>query len=176
MSTDQAQQPISLPELLHRIALAESALTDATKLAGQRLNAVINAGSALLVMKSTLKHGEWQGWVDGNLEGMTIRTAQNWMKLAKAFREGKVDLSNSKGVRQAYILAGIVPEVSSEGARRVTETVDWRLHTNRADYALRKIPVSGLSNEEATSMLTGLKPIEQYCMDLRGHLAKLPPS
>lgn len=152
MTATSLSQSITLPELLHKIAIAEEALHDATKVAGQRLAAVLNAGSALIVMKGGVRHGEWLPWMEEHLEGITPRTAQKWMKLADMHRQGKVDLHSARGARQAYILAGIIPEVSSTGSKRASVTVDYVLHLNRLELALRKMDLANMTPEDKAVM------------------------
>lgn len=163
---------INIEDVRGKVFHAEQMLSQTEAAALVRINAVIEAGKALTLAKEGMKHGEWGPWVKDNLEGISQQTATNWMKM-HAFHEANGDsiFDDVKSVRQAYKLAGIIPEVSSGGGKRQTATVDWRLHANRTELALRKIPVATLSADEAGAMLIGLRPIEKYCEELRSQVS-----
>jgi hypothetical protein len=141
--------PINIAEVRSKVFHAEQMLSHTEAAAIVRINAVIEAGKALTLVKESMKHGEWGPWVKDNLEGITQQTATNWMKL-HAFHEANGDeiFDEAKSVRQAYKLAGIIPEVSSTGSKRSSATVDYVLHLTRLELALRKMDFTSMAPED----------------------------
>ncbi|MEQ1862776.1 MAG: DUF3102 domain-containing protein [Chthoniobacteraceae bacterium] len=77
------------------------------------LQAVVRAGALLNKAKGELEHGEFITWVEDNVQEITHATATRWMKLALFAETHGEQLDEAATVRQAYILAGILPEPES---------------------------------------------------------------
>ncbi|MGA9452724.1 MAG: DUF3102 domain-containing protein [Verrucomicrobiia bacterium] len=76
------------------------------------LNLVIKAGGILNEAKKLVKHGGWGKWVSENVTGISKRTAENYMKLAKKAAETQYValLDGAQSLREAYIRVGIINE------------------------------------------------------------------
>lgn len=72
----------------------------------EAITAAINAGQQLIAAKELVGHGNWLKWIEDNCEGITPRTAQNYMKLATT--KHVAYLSQATSLRQAYIVAGVI--------------------------------------------------------------------
>lgn len=146
---DDQTETINIAEVRQKVFHAEQMLSQTDVAAMQRIRAVVVAGEVLLKVKDGMKHGEWGPWVKLNLEGISHETACRWMKLhAFHLANGDEIFDDAKSVRQAYKLAGIIPEVSSAGTSRASATVDYVLHFHRAELALRKMDPGTMSPED----------------------------
>lgn len=94
------------------------------------LELALKAGAILCQAKQFLRGGVWKGnwqkWIEENVKGITVRTAQNYMRVATELaieqervknktEFGKQDmtkhvsfLAECEGLREAYIVAGII--------------------------------------------------------------------
>lgn len=73
----------------------------------------IKAGEILNKAKEIVPHGEFIAWLHAQLElvGVAERTAHKWMKLAKSHLNANLLTNpNIKGLQDAYIATGILPE------------------------------------------------------------------
>lgn len=76
------------------------------------LELALKAGGVLIEAKKLVKHNDWEKWLSENVKGISIRTAQNYMKLAKKAAETQYIalLTEAESLRQAYICVGIIKE------------------------------------------------------------------
>lgn len=77
--------------------------------------AIINAwtcGSALIIAKLQLDHGEFTTWVENKFSKipLSLRTAQRYMQIAKKYESLEHLIESNPTLRQAYIACGILPE------------------------------------------------------------------
>ena len=85
------------------------------------LNLAHQAGNILLKAQELVPHGKWEKWVEENVKGIGIRTAQNYMKLAfeinhreEVIRSKKSGtklvsfLDEVQNLREAYRVIGII--------------------------------------------------------------------
>lgn len=90
----------TLNDLQGKIASADGIAIEQGKIA---LELAINAGTILNEAKGLVHYGTWKKWLAENVKGITERTAQNWMKLAK-----HTDLLvDCKGLNEAYLVLRI---------------------------------------------------------------------
>ena len=64
----------------------------------------IEWGELLIEVKNVLNHGEFRDWILKNCDGISLRTAQNYMTLAN----GKDRIKNEENIRKAYTILGII--------------------------------------------------------------------
>ena len=98
-----------------RSAVREAlALRDETMaLVKRSVAAVARAGALLNRAKAAHQHGDFMAWVKANVLEISYETATRWMKLALFAETHPKQLDEAATVRQAYILAGILPEPES---------------------------------------------------------------
>lgn len=69
-----------LPILAAEIAAEHAAVTTA---ANDFVHHAIEAGNRLLEAKALVSHGDWQDWLAEHVPGVSLRTAQRYMRAAK---------------------------------------------------------------------------------------------
>ena len=65
-------------------------------------------GKALIEARAIVGHGDWLKWLKKECKGVSDRTCQRYMKLAKTTHVA--ELKNASSIRQSYIAVGIVEE------------------------------------------------------------------
>ena len=58
----------------------------------------IRAGRSLIEAKALVPHGDWQEWLSTNVPGMSVRTAQRFMRAARNSKNDKVSFSSIKAL------------------------------------------------------------------------------
>lgn len=115
------EDPI-VSQVLAKMAEAEQEGATALAHVGRRIRRCIDIGDILSKQKEALGHGQWTRWFDANIANQevaqrasfTIRTAERYMKLASLEASGLLDLDKASSVRQAFVLAGILPSSGGE--------------------------------------------------------------
>jgi hypothetical protein len=74
------------------------------------LELAIEAGTILCQVKQLLPHGEWQKWLAENVNGISDRTAEKYMKLARKTNHGSELTDDWKTLREAYLATGIIKQ------------------------------------------------------------------
>jgi hypothetical protein len=83
---------------------------DSAKAAVQDLITLkIRAGQMLIAKREELEHGDWMPWCAEQLP-ISYETANRWIGLFNFARKNPDALDDAKSVRQAYVLAGLLPE------------------------------------------------------------------
>lgn len=77
--------------------------------------AAIECGKLLAKAKDITGHGKWEKWLADFCADIHANTARKWMLLAKAHHG--VDLESCRGIRQAYIACGIIPDPANEAKK-----------------------------------------------------------
>jgi Protein of unknown function (DUF3102) len=94
-------------------ARAVGSLEAVMKMTAEALTAARNAGSLLLAVKHSLKHGEWLPWLEANVQ-FTPQTATKYMKVAKSWEkiEARSEASGKQppSIRQALKLLTMQPK------------------------------------------------------------------
>lgn len=81
-------------------------------------NAIIEIGKRLHEAKLTLPHGAWGAWLQNEVE-FSERTAQNFMRIAKEYRNPAADCGPWGTVRpKALLLLSLPAEEREEFVRR----------------------------------------------------------
>lgn len=94
---------------------AKEAHDHAKKALGSAGLAIVSAwtcGGLLNLVKENMMHGELQVWFADNIRvpGLSLRTAQRYMKLAKSHPLLEDLIASNPSIRQAYIACGILAE------------------------------------------------------------------
>jgi len=97
---------------------------NAVKHATETVRARAEVGRLLTEMKAQLGHGNWLAWLTRHLSGLSSsndpaaihRLAQKRMELYARIREGIIRIDDAKSVREAYLLADLLPESSRSDA------------------------------------------------------------
>ena len=101
-----------LARLINQVYGASLKFTGGARAAARyAIECAVVCGHYLRMAKARLPHGQFLGWVRRNTE-IQPRTAQNYMDLHKWVSQHQQDILERKphGLRQLYILAGILPE------------------------------------------------------------------
>jgi hypothetical protein len=106
------QSPISQTEidaLRQMLADAGATGTSAVSFSVKRVKLCAAVGERLTKWKYIVGHGHFKRLLAESIPDFSYRTAVRWMKLNNAISSG-LDISQARGLRQAYILAGILPQ------------------------------------------------------------------
>ncbi len=158
------KQPIEttpLAVLQEWIAQANTAVDGTMDFAGQRIRLCVKIGQALSAWKKRVGYGHWQTWLAENLE-VKYNTARKWIRLGEDSRSGRLDLSLAKSVRQAYILAGLLPESTGGVSQHGEKPVSYLVHSARLVDVLRQMNVAQLSTEEVGMLRERLRPVVEF--------------
>ncbi len=74
------------------------------------LKLAIEAGTILCQAKDLVPHGEWEKWLADNVTGITKRTSEKYMKLARKTNFGSEMKDDWKNLLGAYQATGIVTQ------------------------------------------------------------------
>ena len=129
-------------ELVDRLTDAVAAYRKANR---DRIAAALDAGHALLEAKATVQHGDFAALVER--QGLHIRTAENWMRLAKAGLENET----------VSLFGGI--KATLKNIREATE------------YERMREQLHMLKLEEAEVKST-IEPLRARCQELRAMLVE----
>lgn len=147
----------------------ENAITEAGRAirSGQEaVKAALLCGHALIKSKALLKHGEWLPWLH-RLETIDQATAFKFVRLAKLCHE--INFDQCASVRQAYILAGIIPQPEPKQADgTVFElTPKWTLSSlsRLAPRIDRRVVVTWL-DEDKQAVRAQLEPLVRLYEEL----------
>lgn len=159
---DFTSQLKELQELIDQADdLGETTVTNA----GKQIALCVAAGRKLAQFRKVVGHGQWVDWFADNVKGITVRTGQKWTKLAEMVDKG-LDVSNAKSVRQAYLLAGILPEPNDPHPAKASDGVTYLVHVDRLQAALRHIDLKQITDEQRGQLATRLKPIAELYASL----------
>jgi hypothetical protein len=83
----------------------------ATRAARQAVICAMECGRLLHLQREALPHGAWQPWLVANCPDISFSTARRYMRLSR--RVGHAGLASAAGLRQAYLVTGVLPSVSN---------------------------------------------------------------
>ncbi len=89
-------------EINEREAAIEQLKTAAVGKAGEAVTEALLQGQSLIKAQKSMPHGYWEGWLKSHCPGISQRTAQVYMRLAKA--QHAADLSGAESLREAMRL------------------------------------------------------------------------
>lgn len=91
---------------------------DAKSKAFDAIKSALLCGQALNKAKGMVPHGQWLRWLGENCKDIEDRTAQKYMRLANTNHGSH--LTEATSLRQAYQLAGIIPETEKPQPKELT--------------------------------------------------------
>lgn len=160
------QQPPEPPtsaeiaEITKLIEYANNVGSQAVAFSAERLRICVAVGERLLEWKKQLGHGNWEQFRSDHLRGIADSSSQRWMRLAQAKASGRLNLDSARGLRHAYVLAGILPD-TGEGtnAKSTAATVNYLVHIARLVAALQHIDLNALSPHDRSTLRERLQPV-----------------
>ena len=133
----------------------------------------IIAGQLLATRRESAKHGEWVAWCD-NVLPISYDTANRWIGLFLFIKtRGEQALDDAKSVRQAYVLAGLLPESQGgTGSGGSSQSEDAYLtdlvRTNtRLSAQLAKHPLKDWPTDALRSLRERLKPLVELYVEVQ---------
>lgn len=150
---------MDLDELKKLIVEAEATVSTTVANAGQRIRLCADIGRGLKYHKQQVGHGGWLEWLEENLQDLTSQTARKWIKLAEAVDSGRLDLDSARSIRQAYILAGILPDPDDAASGTSPSPTNYLVYLDRFENAIRCIEVEKLPAQDRQKLRDRLKPI-----------------
>jgi hypothetical protein len=149
-----------LEELMRLIKAADELATTTVATAGAQIRACVEAGEKLAEFRKTIGHGQWLNWFMDHIDSVSIDTARRWMKLAEVYNKGNgINVMSAKSVRQAYQLAGILPEPNDPKTSKGADGVTYLLHAVRLQHALEQINLEQLDEQQRAQLVARLRPI-----------------
>lgn len=130
----------------------------------------IIAGQMLEAKKEGMERGDWTEFCK-NVLPISHDTASRWINLFKFVRlHGEDALDDAKSVRQAYVLAGLLPE-SQGGSAGGSPTADAYLTDlvrtdTRLKAQLAKRPLSEWARDELRTLRERLKPLVELYVEV----------
>lgn len=125
----------------------------------------VMAGKLLLIEREKNEYGEWQKWLAHYLPDFSYETASRWMKLARFAETRGADLEDAASVRQAYVLAGLLPEPQSSTAPAAEAHESYLTHLVRSathlSAQLSQRPITDWPLEERRILRDRLAPLVQ---------------
>lgn len=135
--------------------------------AEEAVKEVILCGQRLALAKSKMPHGKWEKWLAANCSDISQETAQRYMRISKASHV--TDLTKCTGLRQAYVVAGILPEFVP-GAQKPAGPITAADLLRFAGFAAKITPESFsgmvLEEEQRTMLRERLKPAHEAYLAL----------
>lgn len=162
-----------LAEILDAVREAKGAIAQAAAVIENGLAKVIDAGRKLRAKRELTDHGEWMEWLEVNvLEPMeiTYETARKWIKLSE-FKDTKgAHLDDATSVRQAYLLAGLLPEAESSSGGGGKDTGNYLVHITRLERAIKgqiaARPIKQWSKQDRVLLKQRLQPLVELFEEL----------
>lgn len=105
--------PKHVAAISEAVDLANTLLKRTMELVPQTIAAMVRAGQLLLVERAEREQGEWMDWLKFNVPNISRETARKWIRLAVFNKTHAGKLNDATSVRQAYQLAGLLPEAES---------------------------------------------------------------
>ena len=108
MSNEQNKELSEYAEQLNRLqAEIQSNDTLSVNHGKVALDLAVKAGTILNAAKDIVDYGQWEDWLTANVIGITDRTAQNYMRLAKRVSV----LADCQSLGEAYRVIGVKKKV-----------------------------------------------------------------
>jgi hypothetical protein len=100
---------------------------------------IYQIGANLLEVRELCEHGEFTDWLDKNLDGMTDRSARNFMSVAKAF-EGKTEIISDLRIAPTVLYKLAAPDVPEPAREEIINraTVGERISVAKAKQAIAR--------------------------------------
>jgi len=143
------QQANELKQLAQQVSQLQVEIENSDALSAKHgkisLDLALKAGGFLRDAKRLVPRGDWETWLKENVQSITLRTAQNYMRLSEKVaieEKGKNLESNTKhvsfledvqGLREAYLVAGIIKKPSTK-TQSDTTTPETMKRTDKQKY------------------------------------------
>lgn len=149
-----------IAEITRLIDSANNVGSQAVAFSAERLRVCVEVGERLIEWKKQIGHGHWQNFTSEHWPELPGTTTQRWMRLAQAKASGRLNLDSARGLRHAYVLAGILPD-TGEGtnAKSSAAAVNYLVHIARLVAALQHINVRTLTPPERSTLRQRLQPV-----------------
>lgn len=159
--------PEEIAAITQLINEATAVGSQAVAFSAQRLSVCVDIGERLLEWKKRLGHGHWEKFTAEHWPELPSSTRQRWLRLAQAKASGRLNLESARGLRHAYVLAGILPD-TGEGtnAKGGASTVNYLVHIARLVAALQHIDLRSLNAHDRATLKERLQPVIQLDREL----------
>ena len=149
-----------IAEITRLIESANNVGSQAVGFSAERLRICVHVGERLLEWKKLLGHGQWEQFTSEHWPDLPASTRQRWLRLAQAKASGRLNLDSARGLRHAYVLAGILPD-TGEGtnAKSTAAVVNYLVHIARLVAALQHIDIRSLSPHDRSTLRERLQPV-----------------
>jgi hypothetical protein len=120
----------------------------------------VEVGERLIEWKKQIGHGGWESFAETNFPTLTKHTRGRWQQLATAKANGRLNLDNARGLRHAYVLAGIIPDTAPNGTVKGGEEAGgYLIHVSRLVAGLQHIDIARLTAAERSTLAQRLQPV-----------------
>jgi hypothetical protein len=174
------QQPNELQIIEPEMAKVCDAVQEAIAAEHQAMAAIhhlirtkIIAGELLAAKRESAKRGDWVAWCD-NVLPISYDTANRWIGLFLFIKtRGEHALDDAKTVRQAYVLAGLLPESqggTSGGGSSASEDAyltDLVRTNTRLSAQVAKRPLAQWPVDQLRSLRERLKPLVELYVEVQ---------
>lgn len=149
-----------IAEITRLIESANKVGSQAVGFSAERLRICVTVGERLLEWKKQLGHGQWEQFTSEHWPDLPSATRQRWLRLAQAKASGRLNLDSARGLRHAYVLAGILPD-TGEGtnAKSTAPVVNYLVHIARLVAALQHVDLRSLSPQDRSTLRERLQPV-----------------
>lgn len=159
MQKPASPTPDEIRRISELITAANAVGGKAVEFSAERLKTCVAIGEQFLAWKKQVGHGKWKAFALEHFPQLPASTRGRWQQLAAAKQSGRLDLSSARGLRHAYILAGIIPDTEPAPKGKAKKPVSYLIHIARTQAALARLPLDELSPEEAALLKERLRPI-----------------
>lgn len=149
-----------IAEVTRLIQSANNVGSQAVAFSAERLRVCVAVGERLLEWKKMLGHGQWEEFTRSHWPELVESTRQRWIRLAHAKATGRLNVETARGLRHAYVLAGILPDSGeTTNAKSTATTVNYLVHIARLVAALQHIDLKSLKPHERNTLRERLQPV-----------------
>lgn len=158
--------PEEIQEIRDMATKANSAGMSAAQFGVERCKLCIAVGDKLRAWKKVIPYGEF-----GKLResvGLTGATSTKWMRASQAVEDQKIKLDDVNGIRQLYIMLGIVPKktATERGEKQPATPVSHVTLAARLQESLEALPVKTWTILQRDNLKAILRPIVEFCRHL----------
>jgi hypothetical protein len=143
-------------------AKANAAGSTSAQMGIERCRLCVAVGDKLRAWKAVVPHGEF-GQIRDSI-GVTKFTASKWMRASASVEDGKVKLDDVNGIRQLYILLGIVPRKTPDASKPPAKPAEVSHITlaGRLIDSLQSLDLTGWTILRRKTLADILRPIVDF--------------
>ncbi len=157
-----------IEEISQLIAQATDSGEQAATFSAIRMRQCVMIGDRLKEFKIKVGHGKWESFAEDKWPGLTKNTRTRWMRLAEVNAKGLLDLESARGLRHAYMLAGLLPDPGDGPNLKGAQTKgNYLVHIARLVAALQHVDIESMSAPDKNTLRERLAPV----VALHGRLA-----